>query len=126
MSGEQRKGVLAASDVDLGKKAGQGDPPEQEEDLYQLQKDRGLAYSRRQVAAYVLSSSRDPTELRAFVQDRVGGRHALWHAITMAGLSFSKHDLSRVLAEFELQEIDLSPLDDLQHLLEEADREEQL
>ena len=60
---------------------------EDDADLYTEQRSRGLLYTRRQVAQYEeIASSRDLSELRLFLQDRVGGRNAMWPIVQESGL----------------------------------------
>ena len=70
------------------------------EGLYESQRQRGLAYTRRQVAEYEQNFVlRDMSELRAFVRDHPGRRDELWPLLRESGMSYSRRDLERILRE---------------------------
>ena len=83
-----------------------------DDDLFEIQKQRGLSYTRRQVAEYDrMREDRDLSELRTFARDQVGGRDELWLLIKDANMPYSWRELERILRELSDEVVDYSALD---------------
>ena len=80
-------GELSQEEVDYADLQKAWTELETDKDLYDVQKERGLSYTRRQVACYEENMAvRDLSELRSFVQDRHGGEDVLFPALRELGL----------------------------------------
>ena len=96
---------LESDDVDYSALSAVASEIETDEDLYDAQVARGLAYTRRQVHGYL--HPKDLTELRTFVQSHIGGEHTLWPILQSSGMAFSRGDLRRVLCDLRREEVEL-------------------
>ena len=84
----------------------------EDDDLYELQKNRGHSYTRRQVAEFEHGrDNRDLSELRAFAQDHPGRRDELWPLVHKSGTPYSQRELGRILRELHDEVVDSSSLE---------------
>ena len=88
--------------------------------LFEAVRNRGLSHSRAACRMYVSNRARPSddgglsgTELRSFVQDRIGGRDVLWPAAQEVGLICTQVGLLAAIREVDEEHVDFAMLDSL-------------